>query len=454
LKSTVMQDTAASVPDWDRHAAETRALRKAVAELRQRWAWAEASVWTDKMLIALEKGVKNGKWFSLIDKVYSGRNLWSSWAKVARNNGCAGVDHVTVSMYEKQVQTHLSRLETELRHGMYEPKPIRREWIDKLGSDQKRPLGIPTVRDRVVQGALRQVLEPIFEKTFADQSYGFRPGKGCKDALRRVDELLKQGYCHVVDADLKGYFDSIPHEKLMERVREQIADGCVLKLIESFLKQDVMEDLEQWTPVAGAPQGAVLSPLLSNIYLNPLDHLMQQEGYQMVRYADDFVILCQSAEQAQRALERVKQWTAQAGLVLHPEKTRIVDAQQGAFEFLGYRFDRGRKWPRDKSMSKLKQTIRAKTPRTSGLSLQRVIDNVNRTLRGWFEYFKHAHRHSFEPVDRLVRRRLRTLLRKRQGQRGVSKGSDHHRWPNSFFAAQGLLSLAAAHASRSIRTVR
>jgi RNA-directed DNA polymerase len=406
------------------------------------------------MLIALERGVKNGKWFSLIDKVYSSKNLWSSWAKVARNNGSAGVDHVTVSMFEKQVQTHLVRLEEDLRLGTYQPRPIRRQWINKLGSDQKRPLGIPTVRDRVVQGALRQVLEPIFEKIFAAQSYGFRPGKGCKDALRRVDELLEQGYCHVVDADLKGYFDSIPHEQLMQRVAEQIADGRVLKLIESFLKQDVMEALEQWTPASGAPQGAVLSPLLSNIYLNPLDHLMQQEGYQMVRYADDFVILCQSAAQAQRALELVKQWTAQAGLVLHPEKTRIVDARAGAFEFLGYRFDRGRKWPRDKSMAKLRETIRAKTPRKSGLSLQRIIDSVNQTLRGWFEYFKHAHRTTFAPVDGFVRRRLRAMLGKRHRRRGVGKGSEQYRWPNAFFTQQGLLSLAAAHASRSIRCTR
>jgi RNA-directed DNA polymerase len=212
---------------------------------------------------------------------------------------------------------------------------VRRVQLPKPGSQDTRPVGIPTVRERVVQGAVRQVLEPIFEREFAAHSYGFRPQRGCKDALRRVHELLKAGHQQVVDVDLKSYFDSIPHERLLQRVRERVADGRVLRLVESFLKAGIFDGLEEWTPEAGAPQGAVLSPLLSNIYLNPLDHLLVQHGLELVRYADDFVILCRSDAEAQRALALVRQWTAEAGLTLHPTKTRIVDARTTSFDFLG-----------------------------------------------------------------------------------------------------------------------
>jgi RNA-directed DNA polymerase len=396
------------------------------------------------MLAALEAGVKGGVWYSLIDKVYNGRNLWSAWCKTARNGGAAGVDEITIEQYEREVEANVGRLSEQLRQGRYQPKPIRRTYIPKADG-KMRPLGIPTVGDRIVQGAIRQVIEPIFEKEFAAHSYGFRPGRGCKDALRRVDALLKSGYRYVVDADLKSYFDTIPHEKLMEQVRKRVADGRVLKLIEAFLKANIMEGLEQWTPMAGAPQGAVLSPLLSNIYLNPLDHEMARAGYEMVRYADDFVILCRTKEQAQAALERVKAWTAQAGLTLHPEKTRIADAETEAFEFLGYRFERGRRWPRAKSMAKLREAIRAKTRRKDGRMLMLIIGDVNRTLRGWFGYFKHSYRTTFASVDGWVRQRLRSILRKRQKRRGRARGLDHHRWPNAFFGRMGLYSLVEAH---------
>jgi RNA-directed DNA polymerase len=429
---------AAPVPATDRQAAEIRA----------RWAWAEGTVWTDRMLTALENGVKGGCWFSLIDKVHLPRNLLSAWQKVAANQGAAGVDQVTVAQYARHLEANLKNLEQQLRQGTYRPQAIRRVYIPKPGSHgELRPLGIPTVRDRVAQGALRHVLEPIFEKQFAQHSYGFRPGRGCKDALRRVDGLLKEGYGYVVDADLKGYFDSIPHGKLLERVREQVSDGPVLKLIEAFLKAGVMEGLEQWTPASGAPQGAVLSPLLSNVYLNPLDHRVQQGGWQMVRYADDFVILCRSRAEAEAALACVQQWTAQAGLQLHPDKTRIVAYQHDeGLEFLGYRFEQGRKRPRDKSLRKLKETIRGQTRRTNGQSLGHIIHRqVNPTLRGWFAYFKHSPRSVFGGLDGWIRMRLRSILRKRQGQRGRGRGSDHQRWPNAYFAAQGLYSLKAAH---------
>lgn len=434
-----MQDQAAKVPLEDKQAAEAQARQR-----RLRWQWVQASVWTDRMLTALENGVKGGVWFSLIDKVYAPGNLQNAWACAWENKGAPGADQITLETYGRDVEANLRWLSQQLAAGTYRPQAIRRVQIPKLDGGQ-RPLGIPTVRDRIVQGAVRHVIEPIFEQQFAAHSYGFRPGKGCKDALRRVEQLLKQGYRYVVDVDLKSYFDTIPHEKLMLAVRQRIADGRVLKLIESFLKANIMDGLNQWEPTSGAPQGAVLSPLLSNVYLDPLDHLMARLGYQMTRYADDIVILCQSEQEAQAALEQVKRWTEQNGLTLHPTKTKIVDATQELFEFLGYRFERGRKWPRDKSMAKLRRTIVDKTPPTDGRSLPVIIADVNRTLRGWFVYFKHSHRAIFREVDGFVRRRLRRLLRKRQKRKGPGRTrADHLRWPNAFFAEQGFYSLTEA----------
>lgn len=400
------------------------------------------------MLTALDEGVKGGVWFSLIDKVYAEHTLRAAWQHVKANGGAAGVDHVTVAMYERDLDRNLATLATQLRDDTYRPQPIRRAWIDKPGSREQRPLGIPTVRDRVVQTALRLVIEPIFERTFAAQSYGFRPGRGCQEALRRVETLLDAGYTWVVDADLRRYFDTIPQAPLLQRVREKVADGRVLALIESFLTQSVMDGLDTWSPDEGTPQGAVISPLLANIYLDPLDHHVADAGFEMVRYADDFVILCRSEADAQRALSAVTVWTEAAGLTLHPEKTRIVDAtQRGGFDFLGYHFERGYQWPRTKSLEKLKDTVRAKTPRNRGQSLPVIIDDLNRTLRGWFQYFQHSPRRVFVHLDAWVRMRLRSILRRRHHQYGRGRGRDHQRWPNAHFAAQGLYSLTTAHAA-------
>jgi RNA-directed DNA polymerase len=421
---------------------------KQAGYVRARWAWTAPVVWTPRMLTALERGIKGGVWFSLIDKVYSLPNLLSAFARVKANGGAAGSDHQTIAMYEADLETNLEDLSDQLRNGTYRPQRIRRVYIPKPGSRERRPLGIPTVRDRIVQTALRNVMEPIFERDFAEHSYGFRPNRGCKDALRRVDDLLKVGYTHVVDADLKAYFDTIPHQPLMERISRKIADGRVLKLIEAFLTQGVLEGLETWTPTSGSPQGAVISPLLSNAYLDPLDHLMAEQNIEMVRYADDFVILCRSGADAREALERVQQWTADAGLTLHPEKTRLVDTHQEGFDFLGYHFERGKRWPRDKSMKKFRDSIRAKTPRTHGHSLSVIVANVNWATRGWFEYFKHAsYANTFRGLDGWLRRRLRRILLKRHKKhRHSGLGNAHHRWPNSFFAEHGLFSMEAAYA--------
>lgn len=417
-------------------------------EIRARWAWVEAEVWTERMLTALEEGVLGGKWYSLMDKVYPVSNLRKAFERIKANGGAAGVDHVTVEEFEHRLEANLEKLSQALKDGSYRPQAIRRVWIPKLGSKEKRPLGIPTVRDRVVQAALRAVLEPIYERDFAAQSYGFRPNRSGKDALRRVDGLLKAGHHWIVDADLKSYFDTIPHSALIGRVREKVTDSRIIRLLEAFLTQKVMETAEGWTPEEGTPQGAVVSPLLSNLYLDPLDHEMARQGLEMVRYADDFIILCRSEGEAREALEQVRQWTASAGLKLHPVKTRIVDAtQQGGFDFLGYHFERGYRWPRTKSLQKLRDTIRAKTRRANGQSLAAIIVIVNRTLRGWFEYFKHSHTTTFPAVDGWVRMRLRSLLRARRGGQGGARGRDHQRWPNAFFTAHGLFSLQAAHAS-------
>jgi len=408
----------------------------------------EAEVWTERMLTALEQGVIGGKWHSLMDKVYALPNRRRAFARVKANDGAAGVDHVTVEEFERDLEANLEKLSCSLADSSYRPQAVRRHWITKLGSKERRPLGIPTIRDRVVQTALRAVREPIFERDFAAQSYGFRPKRGCKEALRRVDTLLKQGYRGVVDADLKSYFDTIPREKLIERVKAKVSDGRIRKLLEAFLTQGVLEEMKLWTPEAGTPQGAVVSPLLSNIYLDALDHEMAGKGIEMVRYADDFVVLCGTPEEAQQALEEVRRWTAQAGLTLHPVKTRIVDAAQpGGFDFLGYHFEQGRKWPRRKSEGKLRDTIRDKTRRTHGQSLQAPIVELNRTLGGWFGCFKHSHKTTFTTLDGWVRMRLRSILRRRRGGQGPGRGADHQRWPTAYFAKLGLFSLATAHAS-------
>ena len=407
-------------------------------------------MWTERMLRALEEGVKGGKWYSLIDKVYAPRTLRAAFERVKANDGAPGVDHVTVRAFEAHLEGNLARLSRSLRDGTYRPQAVRRAWVPKPGRKEKRPLGIPTVRDRVAQTALRSVLEPIFERDFAEHSYGFRPGRGAKDALREVARLLREGHSWVVDADIRSYFDSIPRERLLARVAEKIADGRVLALLGAYLEQEVMEGLARWTPEAGTPQGAVISPLLSNIYLDPLDHKMAERGYVMVRYADDFVILCRTEAEARGALAEVEAWMEEAGLRLHPEKTRVVDAREpGGFDFLGYHFERGYRWPRRKSLRKVKEAIRQKTRRTNGQSLEMIIADVNRTLRGWYEYFKHSHHTTFGPLDAWVRMRLRSILRKRRGRRGRGRGRDHQRWPNAYFAACGLFSLAAAHARTS-----
>ena len=414
-----------------------------------RVAGAEPVVWSERMLTALVRGVKGNQWFSLIDKVHADRTLERAWEKVRSNAGGSGVDRVTIERFAKSCPRGLLDLKEQLRQARYQPLPVKRVWIPKPGTTEERPLGIPAVRDRIVQTALRMVIEPIFEHRFAEQSYGFRPGRGCKDALRRVQTLLNEGCTWIVDADLKSYFDTIPKDRLMSRVEERIADSRVLSLVRGYLDQAVMEELVRYEPTGrGTPQGAVISPLLANIYLDPLDHLLAESGVQMVRYADDFVLLCRSEEAAQAALARVQTWVQENGLTLHPEKTRIVDATQpGGFDFLGYHFERGYRWPRRKALDRLKDKVQERTSRTSGVSLEATIVQLNQVLRGWFGYFQHSHRTTFPSLDGYVRERIRAILRKRAGRRGRARRLDQQRWSNHYFTELGLFSLVQAHRS-------
>lgn len=407
--------------------------------------WANPNVWTERMLMTLQQGVRGGRWHTLIDKVYAPSNLWVACGNVIGNQGAAGVDHQTVEDLRVHRFEELDRLHESLRTDTYRPQAVRRVWIPKPGSKEQRPLGVPTVRDRVVQTALLHVLEPIFDITFSDHSYGFRHGRGCKHALERVEALLNDEHVYVVDADLKSYFDTIPKDRLMDRLREKVSDSRVLRLVEMFLEQGVMDGLCEWTPETGTPQGAVLSPLLANIYLNPLDHLLANAGFALVRYADDFVILCRTREDAEKALTLVQGWVKENKLTLHPTKTKIVDARTEAFEFLGYHFRGKLRLPREKSLKKFKDTVRQKTKRNNGHCMPFVCAQLSSQLRGWFTYFRHCHWSVFRDLDRWIRGRLRSILRRRAKRRGRGRGLDHSRWPNAYFDEQGLLSLGIAH---------
>jgi len=424
---------------------------KQAGEAPQKWEWVERIVWTKRMLQRLEESQEQTVWFSLWDKVWDGDNLAQACLEVILNKGSAGVDGQSTHELSLKMPEITRQLQQELKSGVYKPLPVKRVWIDKLGSAEKRPLGVPACRDRTVQAAIRHVIEPIFERDFAQHSYGFRPGKSAQQALARVEELMRKGKTWIVDADLKSYFDTIPQEKLIEQVRHRVVDGRVIELLEAYLKAGVMEAGKGWQPTEqGTPQGSIISPMLANIYLNPLDHLMEQEGYDMVRYADDFVVLCQSREEAEKALAKITQWTEQAGLKLHPVKTRLVDAsQKGGFDFLGYHFESyqngsGKKWPRKKSMIKFRQSIREKTRRMSGESMQEIINEINPKIRGWYGYFKNSIPIALSGADGFIRRRLRSIQRWRHKRKGISKGREKPEYPNTYFEKLGLFCMEIA----------
>jgi RNA-directed DNA polymerase len=403
------------------------------------------------MLAALGNGVKGGKWFSLMDKIYAEKTLAAAWQRVQANAGAYGVDQMSVELFACNAQRYLTELSQAIRTGSYKPQAIRRVTIPKAGGGE-RPLGIPTVKDRVAQTALKFVIEPVFEREFLDSSYGFRPHRGCKDALREVQRQLNAGRVWVVDADLKSYFDTLSHEKLMDKLKRRLADGNVLQLIECYLRQDIVTQAESWTPTMGTRQGAVISPLLANVYLHDLDCEMANAGYTMVRYADDFVVLCESQEQAQAALARVKVWVQAHELTLHPDKTHVgncLERGQG-FEFLGYRFEAGHRTIRRKSILAFRDKVRKLTRRNCGQSLKYLVERLNPMLKGWFGYFKHAKGGIFAQLDGFVRRRLRAILCKHNKLGYYHKShAISRRWPNVYFAKLGLFTLHQARAAAS-----
>ena len=393
----------------------------------------------------LENKVKGGKWHALIDKVYALPNLLTAAHKVTGKKKAAGVDGQSCDAFEENLYVETRQLSDEIKGRTYRPNAVMRVHIPKPGRpNETRPLGIPTVRDRVVQRAMLNVIEPILDHQFHDRSFGFRHEVGAHDALRIVEQKLEEGYAYVVDADLKGYFDTIPKDRLLALVKEQISDSRILHVLKLFLDQNIMEELREWSPITGVPQGAVLSPVLSNLYLNPLDHQMANQGFEMVRYADDFVVLCRSQTEAEEALRLIKDWVEEAGLALHPTKTKIVDSRIRSFTFLGYSFRGDRIYPRSESLAKIKARIKELTVRKRPGSLKMIATELNRMLVGWFGYFRHCRWTIYKDLDAKIRSRLRRLLLKRH-RKNPKRLPRTHRWPNAYFAKAGLYSLREAH---------
>jgi RNA-directed DNA polymerase len=410
-------------------------------------------VWTPAMVEAREKlRVEGRKWYLLHDKISDPRNLQAAWEQVEANGGAPGLSGLTIQEYGKTVEERLRKVTTKLREQTYDAKPIRRRWIPKTdGSGQQRPLGIPEVEDRLVQAAIVRVIEPIYEGKFYEGSYGFRPERGALNALEQLEREITRGKPYLVDADIRNCFGSIPHEKLMEEVGQELSDPKLLKLIQQFVEADIVEEVRRWTPEEGTPQGAVLSPLLANIYMHEFDRQMLQAGYGVIRYADDFVVTCGTQKEAEEARQTAEQILKGLGLELHPEKTRVLDTRTTRFQFLGYEFfpregKRPGRQPRPSSRKKMHDAVRQKTPRNAGKPLREIIREMNPTLRGWFGYFRYSFWNVFSDMDGFVRRRLRSILRKQKKQRGSAKNwGDNARYPNKYFADLKLYTLEQAH---------
>lgn len=351
---------------------------------------------------------------SLIGRITSELML-KAWKNVKRNRGAAGIDKVTIEQFNEDLDTNLLTLMKELKSGTYQPIPVRREHISKgVGKVGTRPIGIPGVRCRVAQEVIRLLINPIFEKIFHNNSYGFRPGRNCHQAVNSVLQLMYKGYIHIVDADIKGFFDNIPHHHIMAAVSAEIADGKVLNLIEKFLKAGVMEDGVLHPSTKGTAQGGVISPLLSNAVLNHLDHKLSKHGYEFVRYADDFVVMCKTNTQAKSALVFVKTIIEDdLELSLSPEKTKISSSREG-FNFLGFHIKKGRLTMGEKAVEKFKAKIRELTTRSHNYS-QQVIEKLNRVIRGTLNYFVTPFSciTQFRKLDGWFRKRLRCLKYKR-----------------------------------------
>src|ERR1700680_962948 len=387
------------------------------------------------------KQSKTRRFHALYDRIYRSDVLWEAWRRVRSKQGAAGVDEITVRSIEEQgIAQFLEGIQADLKASQYRPSPVRRQYIPKADGKQ-RPLGIPTVRDRVVQTAAKLVIEPIFEADFEESSYGFRPKKSATQALEAIREAGNRGMNFVVDADIQGYFDSIQREDLMDLLKERISDRRVLKLIRQWLRAGVMEDGTVRETLAGTPQGGVISPLLANIYLNKLDRIWAARCRQLgtlVRYADDLVAMCGTESQAREALRRIGLVMDRLGLRLHPAKTRLVDLRRGkeSFVFLGCTIRKKRsiqrnprwhfvqRWPSPKAMQRLRDRVRELTDaRQSGKDVKQIIAELNPVLRGWSNYFRTGNAdREFHKMDGFVFRSLRRWQYRRGGGGGTGGG--------------------------------
>ena len=403
--------------------------------------------WTEAMVDALAPYRERGrKWFQLYDKVADERTLKSAWERIdarvageARSRG-AGVDGVTVEMFSRTAGQAIPALAAALKEGGYQPAPVKRHWIPKPGTGKKRPLGLPTVADRVVQEAARGMIEPIWEAQFLDGSHGFRPGRSTDTACLLLEEYLASGRVWIVDADITGCFDNISHEAVAQMLYRHIADSKMLGLIEAMLKAGVMEEWTRRRTAAGTPQGGIISPLLCNIVLHEMDTRLESKGIKWVRYADDFVLACETREQAESAMQVAALALAPLGLQLHPGKTRIVHMEEG-FDFLGWHYEGTRRRPRDKTVKSIRRRIAETTRRNRPDAIEKICDELRPLLQGVFNYFRNGNSaFTFSRLDGYIRRRLRSILRKRKRGGGISGGLDHILWPNVYFSNNGLFS--------------
>lgn len=379
-------------------------------------------------------GKMKKKWYSLIDKVYEPKNLEDAWKKVKANGGSAGIDRESIAQFTANKEQNLVELHRVLRNKKYRPMPIKRVYIPKSRGKELRPLGIPTIRDRIVQQALLNTFDRfnIFESKFLDCSYGFRPNRNAHQAIEEVERLRDQG-CHwVVDADIKSFFDNVDHDLLIEFVREEITDSSILNLVEQFLKAGVMEQ----ELALGTPQGGVISPLLANVYLHPFDCEITR-NYKLVRYADDLLVLCKTKEEAEEALMVVNKALSDLELSLNPEKTRVANFSEG-IEFLGFKIYESHKVPKEDSVRKFKDSIRRTTGRTRPRKLEEIIKELNYKVTGWGNYFKIANVNwLFKGLDQWIRMRIRWFIEKRKSY------TCNNRIPNKVLFDMGLKTLSS-----------
>jgi len=387
------------------------------------------------------------KYHSLRDKVFNLKNLYSAFEHVKKNKGKAGLDRVSIKEFEADLENNIMNIHKEMKTEIYKPKPVLRVYIPK-GKGGRRPLGIPTVKDRIVQQAIRQIIEPIFEKDFSDNSFGFRPGRSCHDAIKRVEEYRQQGYRQVLDADIKAFYDTIPHKLIMKRLCEKIADGWVLTSIENMLKAGVMEDGIMQETTEGTPQGGVLSPLLANLVGDLIDKELENAGYRFVRYADDFIIMTEKESELPAALEFVRNIIEnKLEMKLSEDKTELTNFKRG-FRFLGYKFNGTFRSISDKSFDKLKDNIRDITKRHQGVNLKTVIERLNPLIRGNVNYFRLADMVGvYCKLDYWIRMRLRCFKFSRKWR------TDNKRFKNRRFEKMGLLSFVKEYKRRRLKVV-